>query len=375
MVSSWAGWAKREVEGTPVAIHRRRMTSARRPPALGATAGLAALAVMASCRCPSREAPPDLEVSDAATLCADPRLEDDDFCLPASMLEARLRQDDFEILDSHLAAQGTSKPQRLRLRFTRKHGAPLTIYAKWKQAPSSGDASNNSPRREIAAYELQKLLFDEDDWVVPPTVLRCLALSKHQEKLADAQPFGTTRCSLGVLAYWLRNVAELETLDDERFENDTKYRDHLSALNVFTFVVSHRDSVGLNFLIATDRERPRVFSVDNGMTFGAFAQNPLSWFSSDWMEIRLPALSRVVVDRVRRLRRGDLEQLAVVAELALVDGLLVPAPKTPTLDAHSGVRQTEERLQLGLTREEIDGLHQRIEGLLEVVDRGGVALR
>ena len=172
-----------------------------------------------------------------------------------------------------------SRSSTATLRRRARAGRTASAYA--SRAATPRDASNNSPHRELAAYALQKILLEESDWVVPPTVLRCLELSRHGDGLPGARPYAETRCSLGVLAHWLENVSELSAVD-------------------------------------------------------------------------------------------AVQPLAVVAELAVVDGLWVRVPETPPMNADWGVRQTEKRLQLGLTRDEIDGVRARIAAL---VDSGEVALR
>ena len=45
-------------------------------------------------------------------------------------------------------------------------------------------------RRELAAYEIQKLFLDERDYVVPPTTLVCLPLKKVRKVMPDLEPHG-----------------------------------------------------------------------------------------------------------------------------------------------------------------------------------------
>jgi len=60
--------------------------------------------------------------------------------------------------------------KKLRLRFD----DGVEINVKWKRAPAEAEGWNNSPRREIAACEVQKLFLEPDDYVVPVSVPRCI---------------------------------------------------------------------------------------------------------------------------------------------------------------------------------------------------------
>lgn len=333
----------------------------------------AALVMLGSCRCPSRETPADRPIDPPAVVCANAALSHDAFCMPTGV-EHWLWHAPLRVLDGHTTAQGTSKPQRLRVEVDPAHREPLTMHVKWKTVPPSGDESNNTPRRELAAYQLQKLLFPNEEGVVPPVVLRCLPLPQRWAG-EGALAFPATRCMLGAVAYWLVNVEEMEDIDRVRFQNDPEYRRNVQHLNLFTILAAQRDSAGLNFLQSTDPQRPRVFSVDNTMTFGAFAYNPLSWFSDEWLEVRVAALPRADVDRLRALKPQAFDSLAVVADMVLRDGVLVPND-TPSrvLDPHAGVRRQRGGLQLGLTRTEIDELRERRRALLQRIDRGEIAL-
>src|SRR5690606_31993935 len=116
----------------------------------------------------TRPPPPDWATSPPSVLCRDPRLEASDFCMPASALETVLRRGDLRVTDAALSESGVTAPTKLRIETTME-GAVVSFSAKFKPAPVEDvDAFNNSPRRELAAYQIQKLFLDEDDWVVPP---------------------------------------------------------------------------------------------------------------------------------------------------------------------------------------------------------------
>jgi hypothetical protein len=336
---------------------------------------LVPLAVAAGCATIGRSPPP--KVTPPAVLCQDPSLEDDDFCLPSERVEAMLQTGRLDILAVETAPSGFSRPKKLTLRFPDgRQGEPIVFAAKWKPAPRDGEGFNNFPRKELAAYEFQKLLLDPDEYVIPPTVVLCIPVAQHDAEIADEPPtFPGTDCVLGVAAYWLEHVTPDKARDLDRFERDDAYRASLARLNLVTYLIDQRDSREANFLCSTDPERPRVFSVDNGLAFGGF-KNPFAvmGFIPDWAQIQVSALPSSQVERLRRITRADLDRLAVVAQFENRGGLLLRVPAGEPEDREEGVRVVGTTVQLGLTRQEIDGVEERLRQLLERVDRGEIQL-
>ena len=150
-------------------------------------ATLASLAVAVGCATTSGSPRP--AVTPPSVLCLDPSLEDDDFCLPSERVEAMLRTSRLDILSVEVAPSGFSRPKKLYLEFPGdREGKPIVIASKWKPAPSGGEGFNNFPRKELAAYEFQKLFLDPDEYVVPPTVAFCVPVAFHSAKIADTPP-------------------------------------------------------------------------------------------------------------------------------------------------------------------------------------------
>jgi hypothetical protein len=242
------------------------------------------------------------------------------------------------------------------------------VDLKWKTAPA-GDADgwNNSPRRELAAYRVQQWFLSPREYVVPTTVARCLPLETVRRVHPDAEPnLPGTRCVLGVLSVWLRNVETPEVLfEPDRFERDPAYARHLADFNLLNYLIENGDMRGSNILASTDPSNRRVFSVDNGISFGEPIFNV---FVPGWKELRVPALPRSAVARLRRLERDDADALAVVAEFHLgEDGVLREARPRAPLDPDRGSRFRDGVLQLGLTQHETEALWRRVESLLAVV--------
>jgi hypothetical protein len=116
-----------------------------------------------------------------------------------------------------------------------------------------------------------------------------------------------------------------------------------------------------------------MFAIDNGLSFSGL-RNPAMYFVHNWSELLVPALSRGLIERLRRITRGDLDRLAVVAQFEARGGQLVPvAPSAPLLP-DEGVRVRGDTIQLGLTTNEIEGVERRLRQLLEKVDTRQIAV-
>src|SRR5262249_41549401 len=144
------------------------------------------------------------------------------------------------------------------------------MRVKVRKAVPGAEEFNNNPRYDMAAYELQKLLMDPPEYVVPPTALRMIP-AEDLRKFAEAKPtFYGSDDVLVVLQYWLHDIKVVEDVyDPPLFESDPVYARHIGQLNVLTFLINHRDSNAGNFLISATGPGQRVFSVDNGLAFAS----------------------------------------------------------------------------------------------------------
>lgn len=279
---------------------------------------------------------------------------------------------------------GTTGARKVTLKFPDRG---IELDFKWKPmvpprwvdalpfAPGMLDGVNNSPRKEIAAWVIQELILDEADYVVPPSVAFCVPIEQASKTIPDSEPtLEGTRCVLGVLSLWLQNVTVPDVLlDPKRFQRDPVYAYYLANLNLLTYLVKHHDGREGNFMVSTDDERRRVFAIDNGVSFGGPWYN---WFVANWNDIRVPALRRESVERLRDVTQDDLTNLlGILTELQLDEGGVLDAVEPgPNLDPDRGVRYQDGRLQFGLTRDEIEDVWERIEDLLEDVDEGEIAV-
>jgi hypothetical protein len=328
------------------------------------------LIVAVLCGCgppPSVGPPPTVPITEASRLCEDPGLGPGDFCMPGTRMERLMRSAPFQVLHVQDAPSGISGPKKVQIRLLQDDGPPLTVFVKWKQVPNSGDKLNNSPRRELAAYQFQKLFLEEDSWVVPPSVVRCIDRTKLR-LIADAKILKGTRCVLSTLSYWVQDVTNKGTFDEPRLATDPPYRLNFSRLNLVTHLIGHRDTRDANFLMASDPRRPRLLSVDNGLAFSGLVFNPIAWFQHDWADLLVDEFPRSTIERIRKIRRVDLNGLLAVAHLRQLGDMVLHVSPAAPFDEDEGVRFRPGEIQLGLTRDELDGIEERRAALLTRID-------
>jgi hypothetical protein len=296
--------------------------------------------------------------------------------LPPDRIEALLRKHDFRLVSQAAAGGGTTGAQRVSLHFASED---VTIPFKWKKMegqwkPIYGrlDGVNNAPRKELAAWLVQKLFLDPEDFVVPLTLAHAAPVGNLGGK--EKPTLAGTNSVLGVLTVWLEDITLPDPLlDNDRFNRDYTYAYYLSNLNLLTYLIKHHDGRPGNFLVSKNDARRQAFAIDNGVAFGGIFYN---WFVDNWNSIRVPALRKDSIDRLRELREEDLEGLlGVVAQFELDEnGLYQTVPPGKNLDDDDGVRIEDKVLQLGLTDDEIEDVWERIEELIEVVDVGEIPL-
>ena len=299
-----------------------------------------------------------------------PRVHDEPFPnwpVNPEVAEENLATARAEVLD--VAWPGGGRHRRVRLHL---EDPERQAIFKWKEAPREGmDGIDNAPRKEVAAYRLQQLFLEPEDYVVPTTVVRCVAV----DRIPGGEPtLPGSRCVFGMVAVWLGNVTVPDDLYDPiRFERDVSYAYHIANLNLFTYLFEHQNARKENFIVSIDEERRQVFSVDNATSMNRWPW--YNWFVRNWDRVRVPALRRESVERLGSLVREDLEGLAVLQQFERdAQGLYPEVPSGAPLDPEVGVRVRDGVVQFGLTRAEIDAIHARIGALLEDVQAGKVAL-
>ena len=246
--------------------------------------------------------------------------------------------------------------------------------AKWKQTKNTGDSWNNSPRREIGAYEVQKFFLQPDEFIVPPSAPRCIPLEVYRAVDPAPQPnLPGVRCVFGLLSGWLSNVEQpARAFDRTRFASDPLYRDRFAALNLLHYLIDHRDARANNFLMSRNPADPRIYSIDNGIAFGGVLYN---FFIPHYNRVVVSGLPKATVERLRAVGPRDLERLGVLGELrADESGVLRPVEPRANLDPERGARLSSGLMQFGLSANEIAAIRKRLDDVLARIDRGELAV-
>lgn len=286
--------------------------------------------------------------------------------LPPEELGRKLERAPFTITAAEGAGAGVAGAKKLHLVFT----DGFETDAKWKRAKDTGDSWNNSPRREIGAYEVQKFFLQPEQFIVPPSAPRCIPLEVYRAVDPDPQPnLPGARCVFGLLSGWLSNVEQpAHAYDRTRFDSDPLYRERFAALNLLHYLIDHRDARASNFLMSKNPADPRTYSVDNGIAFGGVLYN---FFIPHYNRMVVSGLPKTAVDRLRAVGPRDFERLGVFAELrADESGVLRPVEPGANLDQKRGTRLSSGSIQFGLSVNEIDAIRKRLGDVLARVDRG-----
>jgi hypothetical protein len=320
-----------------------------------------------------------IPIATSAQLCQQPKMGKEAFCMPSHRLERMLRDSPIVVRQAYRTESGTSGAYKMFVELPDEH---LVIKAKWKEAGDHGTALNNEPRKEIAAYRLQRLFLTEDEYVVPPTATRCFPIEFYRIQVREGgkPAFEGTECVFGALSYWVEHIEELkgegkDRFDRERFDRDPAYRDTVANLNILTFLIDHRDTRRGNFVLSKDQSPPRALAIDNGLAFSGL-QNPRTIVLKEWQEIIVPALPRSKIDKLRTITRAELDGLLLVVAQFKLNGKQLeagePTASLPNVD--DPVRDKDGMFQLGLKRSEIDGVEARLKELVRLADEGKVKL-
>ena len=288
---------------------------------------------------------------------------------PAVELERLLAEAPMRIVSAEISRPKAKGDITLKADVAFGDEPPMRV--KLRKSMPGADEFNNVPRYDLAAQELQKLLVDPVDYFVPPTALRFVPIDEFRRYTDDVRPtFRGSDEVLAVVQYWLQEVKVVEdVLDPARFAADPVYARHIGQLNVFTYLIDHRDSNVGNFLISRAEQGPRVFSIDHGVAFAS----PDSDRGKLWAKLRVDRLPAGTIARLRVLDRGQLDsRLGVLAQWRLVDGRFLAEAPGANLGRGRGVRVERGVLQMGLSAREIGRLWQRREQLLRSVDEGKV---
>jgi hypothetical protein len=300
-------------------------------------------------------------------LCAAAQAQDVNIALPVPELEQMLTNDPFTIVSAEISRPKAKGDITLKAEASFAGRDPIRV--KLRKAEPGADGFNNVPRYDLAAYELQKLLMDAPEYVVPPTALRFVPLADFKKYTNDVSPtFKGSDEVLAVLQYWINEVKVIaDVFNEQRFESDPQYARYIGQLNVFTYLIEHSDSNAGNFLISRAEKGPRVFSIDNGVAFAS----PESDRGKLWKKMRVERIPADTATRLKNLTREQLEaKLGVVAQWELKDGRWTAVPLGANLSANRGVRKEEGLVQMGLTSGEIAAIWRQVQDLVKDLDKG-----
>ena len=298
--------------------------------------------------------------------------QDRNITLPVADLERMLGAEPMQIVNAEISRPKLQGAVDITLKADVSFSGQPPIRLKVRKAERGAEVFNNVPRYDLAAYELQKLLMDAEEYVVPPTALRMLPIAVMRPySSALRATFPGADDVLCVVQYWLQDVAvPADVLFPARFESDALYARHIGQLNVFTYLINHRDSNLGNFMISAVPEGARVFSIDHGV---AFASEP-SDRGELWKSMRVKRLPADTVARLRKLTEADLEsRLSVLAQWKLENGHYVAVSPGANLAPRFGVRRDEGVVQMGLSNSEIGAVWSRARKLLRMIDDGDIA--
>jgi len=169
---------------------------------------------------------------------------------PTEALERQLDTEPFRIVSAEISRPKAKGDITLKAEISFSGQPPYRV--KLRRAEPGAEDFNNRPRYDLAAYELQKLFLDPDDYVVPPTALRMMPLGELRPYAAQAEPtFRGSDEVLVVLQYWLQEVKVVaDVYDPARFAADPGYARHVGHLNVLTWLIEHGDANVGNFLLS-----------------------------------------------------------------------------------------------------------------------------
>ncbi len=295
--------------------------------------------------------------------------QDANITQPVAVLERQLTADPVVIVAAEISRPKATGDITLRADISFGGAAPLRV--KLRKAEAGADSFNNTPRYDQAAYELQKLFLDPEEYVIPPTVLRMLPREHFAKYSPDVQrTFRGADQVLGVIQYWLSDIMVIaDVYDPARFAVDPLYARHIGQLNILTYLIEHQDSNVGNFLIGRAAKGARVFSIDNGVAFASEGSDR----GELWRAMRVKQLPADAIVRLRAITPQKLrDTLGVVAQWQLQDGSFVPVAHGPNTTPARGVRQNAGQVQMGLTESEIRQVQRRLNDLLKQVERGSI---
>lgn len=298
-------------------------------------------------------------------------------CRAAARVE-RLLDGDLEILSM---ADTPSGSQGAKLLTVRAKPSGVVLRIKWR--PQSSADLINEPRKELAAYAVQRLFLHDDELVAPPTVAHCFPLAAYRAYVPGALgSFDSVECVLGFASLWLEDVQSVSGArkagllgpgdgiwDQRLFEENALYRSSVSKANLLTYLINHGDAHTEQFVIERAPGGLRAYVVDSSIAFLSI-KNPMLLLRQDWSNIQVPKLPAPAVERLAKLGEDDYAQLSCAALLVRREQRLEPEARSGGACApdDSAMSWQGEQLRIGLTKLEIALVRTRVTTLLKRED-------
>jgi hypothetical protein len=272
-----------------------------------------------------------------------------------------------------------------------------TFRAKWKPVGPGGSEvqdgydGNNSPRCEVAAWRMNRLLFGDrstDRHLVAPVVVRAFHRDVPCERacarvprlpgVAGAATFPEVNdhLVLGALTFWIDGVTHLERFegglwDRRRFESNASYARSFSDLCLFLYLIGHGDANYADNFLAREPGLDRLYSIDNGRAFDG-----VPFYTDegdpDWApfarlapgKLVAPWFARETLERVRQLDRAALDRaLRVVAAIDLASGRVGEVSRDGMTKRGRGLWRGGDWVVWGIGDEGIAGVERRAREL------------
>ncbi len=134
--------------------------------------------------------------------------QDTNITMPVAELERMLADDPLRIVSADKSRP--KAPGDITSKAEVSFGGREPFRVKLRRSEPGAEGFNNVPRYDLAAYAIQRLLMDPNEYVMPPTALRMIPVAEfksyYHDPAAVKPTFKGADEVLCVVQYWLQNV-------------------------------------------------------------------------------------------------------------------------------------------------------------------------